>query len=203
MIAVVAIAASLAVLAPIVGTVIALAVLVLLRAATTTGRQMARRRSDGRRASDPVVATALYPLALLRSLVGLLVLSPVALLGCCVAVAATIIAVPSHPLRLAAAIGAGTLVAIVGLGPGSSGSRTALARLFGSVARTPARTAVAYAGVLALTLWAVLDASAQAHAPAYWPVRSLHAQIVHLPTVRAILTDVRLNLLRIARQVGL
>ena len=60
-IAMVAMAVASAVLAPIVGTVIALAVLVALRAASTTGRQMARRRSDGRRASDPVVATALYP----------------------------------------------------------------------------------------------------------------------------------------------
>ena len=202
--AAIAVAAAVAVMAPIVGTAAALVALVALRAATTTGRHLARRRSgDGRRASDPVVAAAFYPVAVLRSLIGLVLLSPVALLAFCVAVAATIIAVPSHPLSLAVALGAGALVAIVGIGPGSSGSRMALARFFGAVARTRSRLAIAYVGVLALALWAVLDASAQARTAAFWPVTSLHAQIVHMPTVRMILTDVRQNLLRIARQIGL
>ena len=52
MIGTVAMAVSIAVMAPIVGTGIALAVLVALRAASITGRQVARRRAaDGGRAA--------------------------------------------------------------------------------------------------------------------------------------------------------
>jgi hypothetical protein len=202
--AVVALGVAVAIMAPVIGTGIALAVLVALRAASTTVRQMGRRRSDdGRRRSDPVVAAALFPLALLRSLLGLLLLAPVALLGASVAVAATIIAVPVHPLPQGVALGAGVLVAIVGLGPGSGGSRTLLARLFGLVTRSPGQRAIAYAGVLALAGWASLTALSSWQTPAYWPVTSLHDQLAHLPTLRTVLTDVRQNLLRLARHLGL
>jgi hypothetical protein len=145
----------------------------------------------------------LYPLSLLRALLGLVLLAPVALLGCCVAIAATIIAVPVHPLPEALAFGAGTLVAIVGLGPGSAGSRSILASLFSWIARTPGQLAVAYIGVLGVCTWAGITAWYQVPAAAYWPVVGLHAQLEHLPTLRTVLTDVRQNLLRLARPFGL
>jgi len=144
---------------------------------------------------------AFFPLAVLRSLISLVLLAPVAVLGFGVAAAITIIAVPVHPLPSAVAFGAGALVAIIGLGPGSGGSRATLARVFGSVGRTPSRLAVAYVGVLALAATASLTAVAQP--AAYWPAASLHAQLLHLPTVHSILFDVRLNLLRLAHRFGL
>ncbi len=145
----------------------------------------------------------LFPVSVLRALIGLVLLAPVALLGCSVAIAATIIAVPVHPLPQALALAAGVLMLIVGLGPGSSGSRAMLAAIYSSVAKTPGRLAVAYFGVLSVCTWAGITAWYQSPAAAYWPVIGLHAQLEHLPTLRHVLTDVRHNLLRLGQQFGL
>ncbi len=202
-IAAVAVGVAFSVVAPILGTVISLIVLIGLRAASTTARQLYRRRSgDGPRPSDPAVAVALYPLALLRSLLGLVLLSPIAILGFCIAVAVTIIVMPVHPLPEGVALGAGALVALVGLGPGSSGSRTALASIFHAVSRTTAQRVIAYVGVLALAGWAVLTAWTRS-TPAYFPIASLHDQLVHVPTIRMMVTDARNSLLAIAHHIGL
>ncbi len=203
-IATVAMVVAISVMAPILGTGVALALLVALRAATITGRQLARRRSgEASRAGLSVLAVALYPVAALRALLGLVLAAPVALLGFCVVAAITIIAVPVHPLPQAVAFGAGALVAVVGLGPGSSGSRTALARLYTSAARSTILLAIAYVGIIAVAVWAGLTAWYQAPAPAFWPVSSLHNQLLHIPAIRTILTDVRQSLLSLAHQVGL
>ena len=203
-IATVAMVAAISVMAPILGTGLALALLVALRAVTITGQQLGRRRSgEGNGAGRSMLAVALFPLAAVRSLLGLLLTAPIALLAFCVVAAITILAVPVHPLPQAVAFGAGALVAVVGLGPGSSGSRTALARLYTSAARSAALLAVAYVGVIAVAVWAILTAWYQSPAPAYWPVSSLHNQLLHFPAVRTMLTDVRQSLLRLAQQVGL
>ncbi len=203
-IATVAMVVAISVMAPIIGTGLALAVLVALRAVTITSKQLERRRAaDGSRAGLSVLAVALYPVAALRAVLALLLAAPVALLAFCVTVAFTIIAVPLHPLPQAVALGAGAFVAVVGLGPGSSASRTALARLYTSAARSTSLLAIAYVGVIAVAAWAAVTAWYQSPAPAYWPVSSLHDQLLHLPTVRTMLTDVRQNLLRLAHQIGL
>ena len=202
-IATVAMVVAVSVMAPIIGTGVALAVLLALRAVTSTSRQLDKRRAEGSRASMSVLAVAFYPVALLRAVVGLLLAAPVAILAFCVTAAITIIAVPLHPLPQAVALGAGALVAVVGLGPGSSGSRTALAKIWTSAARSTSLLAVAYVGVIAVAVWAAVTAWYQSPAPAYWPVSSLHHQLLHLPTIRTMLTDVRQNLLRLARQIGL
>jgi hypothetical protein len=203
-IASVVIVAALSIMAPIAGTTIGLVLFVALRALATTFRQLGRRAADGGgRTGLSFAALVLFPLSVLRALIGLVLLAPVALLGCCVVVAATIIAVPVHPLPQALAFGAGVLVAIVGLGPGSSGSRAVLAGMYSSVARTPGLRAVAYVGVLSVCTWAGLTAWNQSSAAAYWPVVGLHAQLENLPTLRHVLTDIRTNLLILARQFGL
>ena len=203
-IASVAILAAVSIMAPIAGTAIGLLLFVALRAMATTSRQLARRAAEGGgRTGLSFAALVLFPLSVLRALIGIVLLAPVALLGCCVAVAATIIAVPVHPLPQALAFGAGVLIAIIGLGPGSSGSRAVLAGMYSSVARTPGLRAVAYVGVLSLCTWAGITAWNQSSAAAYWPVVGLHSQLEHLPTLRHILTDIRSNLLRLARQIGL
>ena len=203
-IATVAMAVAISVMAPIIGTGISLVVLVALRAATITARQLSKRRAaDGRRASNPLLAVALYPVAAVRALIGLLLSAPLAVLACCVAAGIAIIIIPVHPLPQAVAFGAGALVAVVGLGPGSSNSRQALASAYTSAARSATLLTIAYAGVLAIAVWAGLTAWYQSPAPAYWPVHGLHAQLLHFPTIRAMLTDVRHNLLSLAHQIGL
>jgi hypothetical protein len=199
----VAVLVGLSVYAPIMGTAFALAVLVALRAASVTGRQLANRRrsADASASVRSLVAVALYPVALLRSLLVVLSLIPIALLGFAVVAAITIIVVPQHPLAQAVAYGAGALVAVVGLGPGSSGGRSVVARALSSVARTPSRMAVAYIGVLALAGWAALTAWSQ---PAvFWPLGNLHNQLMHMPTLHSTLNDIRLSLLKLAHRIGL
>jgi serine/threonine kinase PknH len=202
-IATVAIVVAVSVAAPIIGTGLALALLVALRAATITGRHLARRSGDGRRGSRSLIAIAFYPLAMFRAVVGLVLVAPVALLAFCVAAAITIIAVPVHPLPQGAAFGAGALVAVVGLGPGSSGSRKAMAGLYTAAARGASLRTVAYVGIVAVAIWAGLTAWYQSPAPDFWPASNLHYQLVHLPTLRTLLTDVRQNVLSFAHQIGL
>jgi hypothetical protein len=201
-IAVIAVATAASVVAPIIGSAVALAVLLALRAGSITGSRLAKRRTEGgSRTGGSVRAVAFYPIALLRAVLSLVLLAPVALLGFGIAAAVTIIAVPVHPLPQALAFGAGALIAVVGLGPGSAGSRAVLARFFGTVARTPSRKAIAYVGVLALAVGASLTAAAQP--AAYWPASSLHLQLLHWPTVHSMLFDLRTSLLKLARSLGL
>ena len=69
------------VLLPVAGAVAALAVLVLLRAGDITNRWLDRRRGrQGRRRSDAITATLFYPWAVCRSVLGSLLLAPLALL---------------------------------------------------------------------------------------------------------------------------
>ena len=203
-IASVVIAASAAIIAPIVGTAVALALLIMLRAAASTGRHLARRAlADGGRTGAAFTGLVLYPLALLRAVIGIVLLSPVALLGSSVAAAATIIVVPDHPLPQALAFAAGALIVIIGLGPGSSESRQALAGFYSSVASSPGRLAIAYVGVLSICTWIAISAWYQSAAALYWPVVGLHAQLNNLPTLRTVLSDIRHNLLNLGRQFGL
>jgi hypothetical protein len=198
-IATIAMVVAISVMAPIIGTGIALAVLVALRAVTTTKGQLAKRQANDGRSSMPLLAVALYPVAALRAIFALVLVLPIALLAFC---AATIIAVPAHPLPQAVALGAGALVAVIGLGPGSSGSRSALASLYTTAARSASLLAIAYVGVVAIAVWAGLTAWYQSPAPAYWPI-NLHAQLLHFPALHTMLTDVRQNLLKLAHQIGL
>jgi hypothetical protein len=201
-IATIAMVVAISVMAPIIGTGIALAVLVALRAVTTTKGQLAKRQANDGRRSMPLLAVALYPVAALRAIFALVLVLPIALLAFCVATAATIIAVPAHPLPQAVALGAGALVVVIGLGPGSSGSRSALASLYTTAARSASLLAIAYVGVVAIAVWAGLTAWYQSPAPAYWPI-NLHAQLLHFPALHTMLTDVRQNLLKLAHQIGL
>ncbi|HEX9063704.1 MAG TPA: serine/threonine-protein kinase [Streptosporangiaceae bacterium] len=197
-------AVAIAVMAPIIGTGIALAALVALRAVTITGRQVARRRAaEGGRAGTGFLAVAFYPVAAVRALLGLVLTAPVALLAFCIAAVITIIAVPLHPLPEAVAFGAGALIATVGLGPGSANGRTALASIYSSALRNVSLLVIAYAGVLAIALWMVGSAWTQAPAAAFWPVHGLHSQLAHVPTLHGLFGDMRRNLLSLARQFGL
>lgn len=200
----IAVAVALAVMAPIIGTGIALAALVALRAVSITGRHVARRRAaDGGRAGTGILAVAFYPVAAVRAVLGLVLTAPVALLGFCVAAAITIVAVPVRPLPQAVAFGAGALVAVAGFGPGSGNGRKALAGMYTAAVRNTSLLVIAYVGVLAVAFWVALSAWYQAPAAAYWPVPGLHARLAHVPAWHGLFGVVRTNLLKLVRQIGL
>ncbi|MGO8884731.1 MAG: protein kinase domain-containing protein [Streptosporangiaceae bacterium] len=193
---------ALSVVLPLAGTAIAIACLVLLRAADLTGSRLARRRArQGPRAADSVLAGAYLPVALARSLVRLVLLSPLAVLSAAIVAAITIITVPVHPLPRALAYGAGTLVAFYGLGPGSGACRKSLAGFFGATGRSPLRTSAAFILVGGLALAAVLFAGSQP--PAYWPAGNLSVQLAHMPGLHAVITDIRKTIVRLPGATGL
>ncbi len=91
---------ALSVLLPVAGALVALIVLVLLRAADVTSRWLARRRSaQGPRRSDLVSMTAFYPWAVVRSVLSFLLLAPLALL--CAVAAATAAVLVAGPAAVA------------------------------------------------------------------------------------------------------
>ena len=147
----IAVAAS--VLLPIAGTIVATAVILLLRTADRAHGGLTRRRSArGSRASDMPVMVATAPWSLFRALVATVLLAPLALTCAAAAAAVTIIAVRANPYPAAGAYAAGAFVAFYGFGLGSGKPRRQLGRLFGAVARNrvPAALAVILLGVLAV-----------------------------------------------------
>ena len=148
-----AIAVAASVLLPIAGTIVATAVILLLRTADRAHGGLTRRRSArGSRASDVPVMVATAPWSLFRALVATVLLAPLALTCAAAAAAVTIIAVHANPYPAAGAYAAGAFVAFYGFGLGSGKPRRQLGRLFGAVARNrvPAALAVILLGVLAV-----------------------------------------------------
>jgi Protein kinase domain len=177
--AVVAMLIAIAVLLPVAGTIAALAVLVLLRSVSLASTRLTRRRSrQGASAADAVAILAFLPLAIVRSLLRLVLMLPLALLFAAAAAAATFIALPGHPLGRAGSFAAGALVACYALGPGARRTRQPLSTFFGSVTRSPASALAAFISVGALTAAVVVLAL---YTPAaYWPVHHLSFGWLHL-----------------------
>lgn len=198
--AVLAAAAAVSVALPVAGTGVALAFLIAVSAAGLTGERVGRRRSrQGSRPGDLLVAAAYFPVALCRAMARFVLLAPLAVLGAGVVAAITIILVPTHPLPLAFALGAGALIAVYGIGPGSGRCRRPLSKCFGS-GGSKAVTVIAFIGVAALALAAI--AMAASGPPTFWPVASPAAQLSLHPGVHSMLHDVRTSLLRLARHFG-
>ncbi len=137
-------AVSLAVLLPVAGTLIALAVLALLRAG-----DLAHRGSDQRGA---FMSAATYPFFVVRSLISTVVLAPLALIVAAGAAGLTFLAMPASPGLHALSYGAGALVAFYAYGPGSGKARRQLNRVWGAVVRGPGLQAVALFGMCALAV---------------------------------------------------
>ena len=195
-VAAVAVAVSVSVLLPIAGMLAALAGLLALRAASHTGGNLARRRSArGSRATDPVIAAVVFPGALLRSALRMLLLAPLAALVGGIVAAVTIVAVRTDPLPLAGAYAAGAIVAFYGLGPGSSGSRRPLVRFFNGLGRTPVSAVIVFVGMAAVVIGAI--AAAASHPPFYWPFGNLPVQLKQLPTLHGLVHDGRVVILRV------
>ena len=190
--AAVAVAASVSVLLPVAGTIAALAALLALRAASLTGGSLAKRRSArGSRATDPVLAVVVFPVALLRALIRMLLLAPLAAVVGCIVAAVTIVGTPVHPLPQAGAYAAGAVVLFYGLGPGSAGCRKPLVRFFNALGSTPASGFIVFTGMAALAIGAI--AAALTHPAFYWPFRNPSVQF----PLHGLLNDLRVAVLRL------
>jgi len=186
----VAVAISVSVLLPIAGTLAALAGLLALRAASRTGGSLAKRRSArGNRATDPVIAAVVFPGALLRSALRMVLLAPFAAVAGGIVAAITIVAVRTDPLPQAGAYAAGAIVAFYGLGPGSSGCRKPLVRFFNGLGRTPVSVVIVFVGMTAVAIGAI--AAAASHPPFYWPFGNLPVQLRQLPTPHGLVRAAR------------
>ena len=167
-----AIAVAASVVLPIAGVVVSLLVVVLLRAADLSHSALTRRRSErGTRASDLPVMIIKSPWAVVRAVLGCLLLAPLALTAGAVTAAVTIIADHASPLPTAGAYAAGAFVAFYGFGPGSGTPRRQLGRLFGAVAR---RRFLAALIAIVIVLAAAGTAYAALMQPHHaWPLTSI------------------------------
>jgi predicted Ser/Thr protein kinase len=165
------IAVSLAVVLPVAGTLVALAVLALLRAG-----DLAHRGSDQRGA---IMTVASFPFFVLRSLISTVVVAPLALIVAVAVAGLTFLAMPSSASLHALSYGAGALVAFYAYGPGSGKARRQLNRVWAAVVRSPGVQAVALFGMCALALAAV--ALALTSAAAFWPLGTPTGTLVHVP----------------------
>jgi hypothetical protein len=165
------IAVSLAVILPVAGTVIALALLVLLRAG-----DLAHRGSDQRGA---FMSAAAFPFFVVRSLLSTVVIAPLALIVAAAVAGLTLLAMPTSPGLHALSYGAGGLVAFYAYGPGSGKARRQLNRVCAALVRSPGLQAVALFGMCALAVAAV--ATALTAAAAFWPLGTPTGTLMHLP----------------------
>ena len=172
---------SLAIILPVAGTLIALALLVLLRAG-----DLAHRGSDTR---GPIMSAAAFPFFVVRSLISTVILAPLALIVAVAAAGLTFLAMPVSPGLHALSYGAGALVAFYAYGPGSGKARRQANRVFAALVRSPGLQAVALFGMCALAVAAV--ATALTAAAAFWPLGTPTGTLVHLPRLPGLFGHVR------------
>ena len=165
------IAVCLAVILPVAGTLIALALLVLLRAG-----DLAHRGSDQR---GPIMSAAAFPFFVVRSLISTVVIAPLALIVAVAVAGLTFVGMPTSPGLHALSYGAGALVAFFAYGPGSGKARRQLNRVCAAAVRSPGLQAVALFGMCALAVAAV--GTALTAAAAFWPLGTPTGTLVHLP----------------------
>jgi predicted Ser/Thr protein kinase len=192
----IAAAVAISLIFPVAGTAAGIAALMALRAGDRAAGRMSRRRARrGSRASDPLLAAALFPPALAWSVIRALLILPLALVAAAIVAAATVVAVPHHPIPVVCAYAAGALVVFYGFGPGSGASRRPIRSFFDNVADTPlSATAalIAVAGVFAAAVVVVAS-----HAPFFWPFSSLATWLGHFNFVHTLLHQTRAKVLRV------
>jgi hypothetical protein len=132
-----------------------------------------------------------FPVALLRSVIRMLLLAPLAAVAGGIVAAITIVGTPVHPLPQAGAYAAGAVVLFYGLGPGSAGCRRPLVRFFNALGRTPVSAFIVFTGMAALALGTII--AAVTHPPFYWPFRDVSTQF----PLHGLLNDLRVAVLRL------
>ena len=165
------IAICVAIVLPVAGTLLALAVLTLLRAG-----DLAHRGSDQRGA---VLNVAAFPVFVTRSLIGTLLQAPLALIAGLAAAGLTYLTVPGSSLAHAMSYAAGALIACYAYGPGSGKARRQLNRVFSAMTVSPGVRAVVLLVLGALAVAAV--ATAMTSPAAFWPLGAPTGPLVHLP----------------------
>jgi len=181
---------------PIAGTVAALAALMALRAGDRAAGGMSRRRARrGSRASDPLLAAAMFPAALAWSVIRSVLLLPLALVAAAIAAGVAVVVVPHHAIPMVCAYAAGMLVVFYGLGPGSAGARRPIRGFFDSVADTPLRATAAFIAIVGVFAAAV--AVVAAHPPFFWPFDNLTTWLGHFNIVHTVLHQTRTKVLRV------
>jgi predicted Ser/Thr protein kinase len=177
-------AVALSILLPVAGTILALVVITLLRAADMAQTALTERRSvRGARPSDLVRVIATAPWTVVRAVLKTVFLAPLALLVAVPAAIAAVILVRAGTLPSALSWGAGAAVAMYCLGPGSHAPRRQLRRMSAAVIRTRGVLLVACISTMALALAVVSSALSQP--PLIWPATS--STIPHLlPTINVL-----------------
>jgi serine/threonine kinase PknH len=187
-------AVALSVLLPVAGTVLALAVITLLRAADRAQAGLAARRSArGARPSDVFIVVVSAPWAVVRALLATVMIGPLALLAAGVAAAASVAVAHTQTLPAAGSWAAGAAIAVYAVGPGSGAPRRQLRRISATVIRTPASMTVAIIGAWALA--AAVVSSALSQPPLIWPATSWMLPHV-LPSMGGTLHTIQKWLLR-------
>jgi predicted Ser/Thr protein kinase len=166
-------AVALAVVLPVAGSLLALAVLVLLRAG-----DLSHRGADQR---SPVMTAAAFPFFVVRSLISTVLRAPLALIAGGAAAALTYLATPGTTLARAVSYAAGAFIACYAFGPGSGKSRRQLGRVYAALVRSPGIQIVAIFGVAAVTLAVV--AAAFTSPAAFWPLAAPTGPLIHLPSL--------------------
>ena len=193
-------AVALSVLLPVAGTIIALAVVTLLRAADMAQTALTERRSlRGARPSDLVLVTVTAPWTVVRAVLKTVFIAPLALLVAVPAAIAAVVLVRAGTLPSALSWGAGAAVAMYCLGPGSRAPRRQLRRMSAAVIKTRGVLLVACISTMALALAVVSSALSQP--PLIWPATSstiphLLPAVNMLPSVGGTLHSVQGWLLR-------
>jgi len=174
-------AVGLSLLLPVAGTILALGVITLLRAADTAQASLSERRSvRGARPSDILLVIVTAPWTVARALLKTALIAPLALVVAVPAAIASVILVRAGTLPAALSWGAAAAVAFYCVGPGSRAPRRQLRRMSAAVIRSQGAMIAACISAVALAL-AVLS-SAFSQPPLIWPATA--STIPHLlPTI--------------------
>jgi serine/threonine kinase PknH len=187
------IAVALSIVLPVAGTLLALIVITLLRAADRAQSALAIRRSvRGPRPSDILIVIVTAPWTVARAALGTILLAPLALPAAAAGAAASVVLLHADTLPKAGGWAAGAAVAWYCVGPGSRRPRRQLRRITSSVVRSRAAMIVAIISTWALAAAAVSSVFSQP--PLVWPATSW--MLPHLPSLGGTLHSVQERLLR-------
>ncbi|HEX4832259.1 MAG TPA: protein kinase [Trebonia sp.] len=186
------IAVAMAVALPVAGTLLALVVVTLLRAADRAESSLAVRRSAyGARASDILVVIVTAPWKVAGALLATLAFAPLALAVAAAAAMVSVIAGHTTSLPDAGSWAAGAAVAWIIVGPGSARPRRQLRRITGGMIRSSGVMVVVVVVAWCLALAAV--SSALSTSPYLWPANTW--ALPHLPSLGSSLHAVQQYLL--------
>jgi hypothetical protein len=178
--AIAVIGVALAISLPIAGTVVALAVITLLRAAGLAEEGLAARRSAyGARASDVLVVISTAPWKVVRAVLTTVALAPLTAVIAALAAGASVIVGHTTTLPDAGSWAAGAAVAFCAVGPGSGTPRAEIRRMTMGVVRGQAAMVIAL--VMCWCLAAAAVSAALAQPPYLWPAANW--MLPHLPSL--------------------